>query len=429
MATRQYIGARYVPQFADPIEWNIDSSYDALTMVTNLNNCYISKKAVPRGIALNNSEYWVTTGQYNAYLEQLNQGLTNANNRISNLDTEFNGLNGEVENIKTQNTQFNEQLNTLDTNVEANTGTIDAITAREKTRYIVVMGDSFVVGTGGSTHALGNYISEMLGAEVKNYGYGGAGFIRKNTNGDDFLNAATESLTYENAQYVSDYIIVGGYNDLGLLGTDNWNENSFVNAVKNVVDKIRTVYKKANIYIAAMPTITSSYNKDYITLCKWLETGAVKAGAGVSSLALNWMFGMDGINSGDNVHPNNAGYKIIAGNICDAISGGSTGQRLYTRQSNLYGKADNYVICTQIDSMVLLQAYLDVPSDVTPFNTAFTLPAWVGNKNLWYVEFVNYDDTSVVKRAIIFSGKVSIGSDYLKGKKWIVKQWFPFGNL
>ena len=38
--TRQYIGARYVPKFSNPIEWNRNNSYEALTIVTYLNNSY-----------------------------------------------------------------------------------------------------------------------------------------------------------------------------------------------------------------------------------------------------------------------------------------------------------------------------------------------------------------------------------------------------
>ena len=47
MANRQYIGARYVPKFADPVEWNSALSYEALTIVTHLGNSFTSKKPVP----------------------------------------------------------------------------------------------------------------------------------------------------------------------------------------------------------------------------------------------------------------------------------------------------------------------------------------------------------------------------------------------
>lgn len=70
MATRQYIGARYVPKFADPIAWVKENSYEALTIVTYLNNSYTSKKPVPANTEITDTEYWVVTGNYNAQVEQ-----------------------------------------------------------------------------------------------------------------------------------------------------------------------------------------------------------------------------------------------------------------------------------------------------------------------------------------------------------------------
>ena len=52
MATRQYIGARYVPKFANPIAWDSANSYEALEIVTYNNTSYTSKKPVPVGVGL-----------------------------------------------------------------------------------------------------------------------------------------------------------------------------------------------------------------------------------------------------------------------------------------------------------------------------------------------------------------------------------------
>lgn len=82
---RQYIGARYVPTFADPIEWDNLRNYEPLTIVTHNNNSYTSKKDVPVGTDINNTEYWALTGNYNA------QALTNMLN-IKELKTLVNKL-------------------------------------------------------------------------------------------------------------------------------------------------------------------------------------------------------------------------------------------------------------------------------------------------------------------------------------------------
>lgn len=70
MGTRQYIGARYVPKFASPVEWDNVRSYEAMTIVTHLGNSYTSKIPVPAGVDIENGEYWVNTGNYNAQVAE-----------------------------------------------------------------------------------------------------------------------------------------------------------------------------------------------------------------------------------------------------------------------------------------------------------------------------------------------------------------------
>lgn len=67
----QYIGARYVPIFADPVEWQPNKLYEPLTIVTYNNSSYTSKQTVPAGISPNNGEYWVETGNFNAQINDL----------------------------------------------------------------------------------------------------------------------------------------------------------------------------------------------------------------------------------------------------------------------------------------------------------------------------------------------------------------------
>ena len=52
MAITQYIGSRYVPVFADPVEWNAQRTYEPLTIVLHEGNSYTSKQFVPIGIKI-----------------------------------------------------------------------------------------------------------------------------------------------------------------------------------------------------------------------------------------------------------------------------------------------------------------------------------------------------------------------------------------
>ena len=70
MSVREYIGARYVPVFAEPIEWDNTKAYEPLTIVTHEGNSYTSTQSVPIGIDIANTSYWVVTGNYNAQIEQ-----------------------------------------------------------------------------------------------------------------------------------------------------------------------------------------------------------------------------------------------------------------------------------------------------------------------------------------------------------------------
>ena len=81
---KQYVGARYVPKFASPVEWAADTSYEALTIVTFNNASYTSKVQVPPtvGNPANNPKYWALTGNYNAQVEQYRQETENYNAQV-----------------------------------------------------------------------------------------------------------------------------------------------------------------------------------------------------------------------------------------------------------------------------------------------------------------------------------------------------------
>lgn len=66
---REYIGARYVPVFANPVEWSATRGYEPLTIVTYQGDSYTSTQYVPTGIPIENETFWVKTGNYNAQVE------------------------------------------------------------------------------------------------------------------------------------------------------------------------------------------------------------------------------------------------------------------------------------------------------------------------------------------------------------------------
>lgn len=78
-----YKGLRYVPVFADPIEWNSANSYEALTIVLFQGDSYTSVQAVPVGIDIANNNFWAKTGNFNAQLELYRREVENLKKTIN----------------------------------------------------------------------------------------------------------------------------------------------------------------------------------------------------------------------------------------------------------------------------------------------------------------------------------------------------------
>ena len=94
MAVTQYIGARYVPVLADPLEWSSANAYEPLTIVTYQGDSYTSRQFVPAGVAITNTDFWAQSGNYNAQIESYRQEVA----RIAAL---LDDIEGDVSDAKT----------------------------------------------------------------------------------------------------------------------------------------------------------------------------------------------------------------------------------------------------------------------------------------------------------------------------------------
>lgn len=98
---RQYIGARYVPILGGA--WDINKSYEALTIVQANNSSYTSKKPVQPGIDIHNTEYWVLTGNFNGQIEEYRQ-------QVVVLEKEIEGAKKDSLNYKKASTIFGKKI-------------------------------------------------------------------------------------------------------------------------------------------------------------------------------------------------------------------------------------------------------------------------------------------------------------------------------
>ena len=120
MSVREYIGARYVPLFASPLEWDQTKTYEPLTIVLYQGNSFTSRQYVPAGIGIDNTAYWAQTGNYNAQVEQYRAEVETYDNRITENATDIGDLESALpkSNFDSTNT-VKKYVDDADTAIEA----------------------------------------------------------------------------------------------------------------------------------------------------------------------------------------------------------------------------------------------------------------------------------------------------------------------
>ena len=122
----QYIGSRYVPIFADPLEWDINKSYESLTIVTHNNESYTSRCNVGPGIDITNERYWAKTGAYNAQVEQYR-------NEVKDLSSQVTGFASDNAEFREKIDQYDKDNAAMKNTVAENTARVDALAERVST--------------------------------------------------------------------------------------------------------------------------------------------------------------------------------------------------------------------------------------------------------------------------------------------------------
>lgn len=93
VGARQYVGARYVPIFgragSDTVEWDDLAPYEPLTVVMHDGVSYVSRRYVPAGIEITNTDYWVETYRFNAQVEQYRQQVLGFQDQIDQIRADY----------------------------------------------------------------------------------------------------------------------------------------------------------------------------------------------------------------------------------------------------------------------------------------------------------------------------------------------------
>ena len=142
--TSMYIGARYVPIFADPVEWDDEREYEPLTIVVHNGDCYTSKCYVPKGAQLppypeGQTKYWVKTSDYNSQFADLKKTVTDLSRLVEQFQKDnehftelINGWNEKVIQWEKDMAAWGERLDAVESNVADLTASLNAEIDRAK---------------------------------------------------------------------------------------------------------------------------------------------------------------------------------------------------------------------------------------------------------------------------------------------------------
>lgn len=292
--TRQYIGARYVPKFADPLEWDNLRSYEALTIVTYQGTSYTSKKNVPVGIGLDNKEYWVATGNYNEQVEIYRREVSEVKEEVSAVKVEVSGVK------------------------ETLGGVISALSVEYfKGKNITIIGDSISDNTTHQPNWTVHFTDKInkIGGNVNNIAQ----------DGESFASLAKPNNIKKIPTDSDIYIIFLGVNDwqgqFPFVGANisDYNLNSCMTAINDRISANADVFYISPIK-CFMPTMLTNLG----TLNMYRHTMEVKA------INFGWRV-ISGDNApalsnktkqmymGDDIHPNSTYAPILADYIFNSI--------------------------------------------------------------------------------------------------------------
>ena len=307
----QYIGARYVPKFyqnsldPDSTLWESNVTYEPLTWVSLLNgNMYISKKTVPNsvGTPADNSAYWMEAGQFNAYIQSLQ-------NQINDINDEIDDIEGDITNIE---------------------NALPDIIA-DKTHHVIVMGDSYMDGWDGSEYVSNvpallilSQLNKVLNTNGFRWTHGGMGFLGlSGPTVNSYINDHYSDIS--EPEKVRTIIIGVGYNDAKFMNSSR--SEDLLTAMTTVSENIKTKFPNAMIYLA---NTTAGYTDlDYgkrITTASLYESHSKQTDIIFVGNSGNILKTGDNYRliSADGIHPTNYGMKYLAKQIISDIFGNGT---------------------------------------------------------------------------------------------------------
>lgn len=306
-------GPRTVIVPADPIIWDAETSYEYLTLVasTDFGQAYISKRDVPAGTELTNTEYWIPAASYNAQLAQIQKGMAQFNTDLGGKAPTAHASAETTYGVGSASEYGHVKLSDTATEGNATGGT--AVTPDGVKKIIssvkpvcLIIGDSFSNDAQSGTPLWYEYYCDRKGYTPYSTAADGAGYLV----GYTFSQQITAATSAVNAADVAEVIIFGGLND---TRSSSYNADSFGSAVGSTIEMAKTSFPNAVVWCVG-PQNFPNANTNSWTAAYWLSFQCAYHGAKYSnaSFVFNWINGFFGGTTGQNEHPTAEGEMMIA---------------------------------------------------------------------------------------------------------------------
>lgn len=223
MATRQYIGARYVPKFYNnpngTNEWLTGIPYEALTIVTYSDIQFISKKPVPANIGTpnENTEYWLVNSTGGG------GDLTPILNDIQTLKTDVSNINSDIDTI-------NNKLQT-------------------KRGFYILMdswGDPLFNGNYQMIEKIKQYSGETGIWYGRGHAGGGFGQPELGNNFKNDVNVMRRDIPENEWPLITDVYVFAGANDYDMNGSN------IINGIGDFISYLHQYFPNASVKIGAV---------------------------------------------------------------------------------------------------------------------------------------------------------------------------------
>lgn len=339
---REYTGARYVPVFANPAEWDNTRGYEPLTIVLHQGNSFTSTQYVPTGVDINNTEYWLETGNWNAQIEAYREEVLRYDGRITqnaeDIEANMQAIADEATARASADTALQQLIKSEETarkaaDTELNQNLSDAIAAVNRRNILslykgkncVWVGDSFTTGVGADpkTKRVSTVFCNAMGMTEFNYGVGATGWIWGTTANTPYITQvqnAYNAMTQEQRENTAMVVLPGTSTDVSHGSTSKQIGAAATLCAKKASD----LFPNAVIYVIPMiwdkALFTYTAYDTTVEICDQINKAAIPH-VKMDEDSYTWLLGRYDFYTSDNVHPNNTGYAVWAAKMISSILG------------------------------------------------------------------------------------------------------------